>query len=129
MTDGAIHGELQIQIMGTLWRDGEGTVERVRAALPPQHRSAYTTVQTVLNRLAERGLLERRKEGNQIMYTPSVSEGEYLSRSIQRALAGSSSEAREVALVQLIGSIDRDEFSALQRRARRIHAARGSGDR
>lgn len=125
MTEGAIQGELQVQLMSTLWRSGEGTVERVRSALPPQHRSAYTTVQTVLNRLAERGLLARRKEGNQIIYTPMVSEGEYVSRSIQRALERSSSEARKVALAQLIGSIDRDELSALQQLARRTQAARG----
>ena len=32
-----------------------GTVEQVRGELPPRYQGAYNTVQTVLNRLAERG--------------------------------------------------------------------------
>lgn len=124
MTDPAIQGELQVQIMGVLWRTGEGTVEHVRAALPAAHRSAYTTVQTVLNRLAERGLLTRRRQGAALVYTPEVSEGEYVHRSIERTLERSSLEARKVALAQLIGGIDEAELSALQLRARRIETAR-----
>ncbi len=44
-----IQGELQAQIMSALWRLEAGTVEQVRSALPTRYRSAYTTVQTVLN--------------------------------------------------------------------------------
>jgi predicted transcriptional regulator len=48
-------GDLQAQIMTVLWRLESGTVEQVRSGLPARYRGAYTTVQTVLNRLAERG--------------------------------------------------------------------------
>lgn len=50
--------------MGALWRIGEGRVGEVRGALPERYRSAYTTVQTVLNRLSERGLLSRERAGS-----------------------------------------------------------------
>ena len=43
MTDAPLQGDLQLQIMGVLWHVGEGTVEQVRAALPPRYRSAYNT--------------------------------------------------------------------------------------
>lgn len=125
MTGDTIEGDLQAQLMTTLWRQGEGTVARVRSELPAQHRSAYTTVQTVLNRLAQRGLLDRRKVGAQISYTPKLSEGEYLARSIQRTLAASSPEARQLALATLIGSIDRREFARLQGRAADPASLRG----
>ena len=49
-----LQGELQTQIMAAIWRLDEGTVEQVRQALPSHHQGAYNTVQTVLNRLAER---------------------------------------------------------------------------
>ena len=58
-----LQGELQTQIMTAIWRLQDGTVEQVRQALPAHHQGAYNTVQTVLNRLAERGLLSRRREG------------------------------------------------------------------
>ena len=119
-----IQGELQLQVMAALWRLGSGTVEQTRAALPPRYRGAYTTVQTVLNRLAERRLLERSKDGVAIRYTPRLTEAEYLSRSIEQTLAMASQDARQAALAQLIGSLDHDEMSALRRRARQIEAKR-----
>lgn len=115
-----IQGELQIQLMSALWRVGAGTVEQVRNELPPRYRGAYTTVQTVLNRLAERGLLSRERVGNAIEYRPRISEADYLSRSIERTLAGASSDARQAALAQLIGGLKGDELSDLQRLAREV---------
>jgi predicted transcriptional regulator len=117
-------GELQTQVMSALWRLGTGTVEQVRSALPPRYRGAYNTVQTVLNRLAERGLLSRNKSGNAIEYRPVVSEAEYLSRSISQTLAAASMDARQAALARLIGGLDNDELADLQQLAREMGAKR-----
>ena len=114
---GSIQGELQLQIMSALWRLELGTVEQVRQALPARYRGAYNTVQTVLNRLADRGLLTRKREGLAYVYRPKVSEADYLSRSIASTLAGASSDARRAALAQVIGSLHGDELAELQRLA------------
>ncbi|HEX7300790.1 MAG TPA: BlaI/MecI/CopY family transcriptional regulator [Solirubrobacteraceae bacterium] len=119
-----LQGELQTQIMAAVWRLQDGTVEQVRQALPSQHQGAYNTVQTVLNRLAERGLLNRRREGHVIVYAPRISEAEYLSRSMEHTLRRASSEARQVALAQLIGSLPRDEAAELGRLADQVAAER-----
>ena len=113
-----ITGELQTQIMSALWRLGSGTVEQVRRALPPRHRGAYNTIQTVLNRLAERGLLTRHMIGNAFEYRPAMSEAEYLSRSLSQTLAAASMDARQAALARLIGGLDKSELAKLQRLAR-----------
>ncbi len=115
-----IQGELQVQIMQTIWRNGPGTVEEVRAALPAGQRGAYTTVQTVLNRLSERGLLTRAKQGNALRYAATVDEAGYLSRTLERTLAGASPEAQNAALAALLGSMEDDERVELERRAKRI---------
>ena len=73
---GSIQGELQAQVMAALWRLSAGTVEQVRSELPPRYQGAYNTVQTVLNRLAERGLLERAREGRTFVYRPRLTEAE-----------------------------------------------------
>jgi predicted transcriptional regulator len=114
-----ISGELQTQIMSVVWRLGGGTVEHVRAGLPPRYRGAYNTIQTVLNRLAERGLLSRHKAGNAFEYRARLSESEYLSRSISHTLAGASLDARQAALARLIGGLDDEELSALRKLARK----------
>ena len=115
-----IQGALQERIMRVLWRLGRGSVEDVRSELT--NPGAYTTVQTVLNRLSERGLLERERVGNVIHYSPRLSEADYLARSLNHALAGASKDARQAALAALVGELKPSELSeirALADRARR----------
>jgi predicted transcriptional regulator len=113
-------GDLQMQVMSTVWRLGSATVEQVRSALPARYRGAHSTIQTVMNRLAERGLLSRHKAGNAIEYRPRLSEAEYLSRSISQTLAGASMDARQAALAQLVGNLDNGELADLQQLAREM---------
>jgi predicted transcriptional regulator len=75
-------------------------------------------VQTVLNRLAEGGLLRRVREGRGFVYEPQVSEAEYLSGSIRRTLSGASSGARQAALASIISGLRPDELTKLQQLAR-----------
>lgn len=117
-------GELQTQVMSAVWRLGNATVPQVRSALPARYRGAYNTIQTVLNRLAERGLLSRHKAGIAIEYRPRLSEAEYLSRSISQTLAGASMDARQAALAQLIGNLDKGELADLQQLAREMGGKR-----
>lgn len=107
--------------MATIWRLDGGTVEDVRRALPKRYQGAYTTVQTVLNRLAERGMLIRAKEGKSIRYMPSLTEAEYVTRSVEQTLASASRDARTVALARLVGDLDdqRGEFNRLAAAAER----------
>jgi predicted transcriptional regulator len=114
----AIQGELQSQVMAALWRLNAGTVEQVRAELPSRYQGAYNTVQTVLNRLAERGLLKRVREGRGFVYQPKLTEAEYLSGSIRRTLSGASSGARQAALASIIGGLRPEELSELEELAR-----------
>lgn len=119
-----IHGELQLQIMAALWRVEVGTVEQVRAELPPRYRGAYTTVQTVLNRLAEREMLTRERSGRGMRYRPRLSEAEYLSETIERTLAGASRAARQAALASIIGGMDAEQVLELEHLAQRAQESR-----
>ena len=114
-----LQGDLQSQVMSVMWRLETATVEQVRAALPPRYRGAYTTIQTVLNRLAERGLLSRQKTRNVIEYRAAVSEADHVSRSIAHRLETASTDARQTALARLIGELTDAELSSLRRRGRR----------
>jgi predicted transcriptional regulator len=113
-------GALQATIMRTLWEHGGGTVQEVRAALPAHDRQAYTTIQTVLNRLVDRGLVERERRGVAFSYRPAVAESEYVSRSIGRVLDGASPDARQAALTQLVGALREDDLETLGRLAAKV---------
>lgn len=114
-----IQGDLQSQVMSVMWRLEAATVEQVRAALPPRYQGAYTTVQTVLNRLAERGLLSRQKSRNVVEYRPAISEADHVAQSISHRLQTATNDARQTALARLIGDLTDTELSTLRRLARR----------
>lgn len=61
---------LELECLRVLWAMGEGNASRVREALAPERQLAYTTVLTLLERLAKRGQLSRRKSGRSFIYTP-----------------------------------------------------------
>lgn len=117
-------GDLQSEIMAAVWKLGEARVEDVRMTQPERGRSAYTTIQTVMNRLAERGLLERERRGNAFVYRPTYEEGDFLSRMIGERLADASPEARRAALVNLLDELDPGDLDELSRYAQRIRRAR-----
>jgi BlaI family penicillinase repressor len=56
---------LELEIMGAVWALGSGSVREIREELPDQKRPAYTTVQTIIYRLEEKGAVRRvKKIGN-----------------------------------------------------------------
>jgi predicted transcriptional regulator len=58
--------------LNALWEIAEGNVEDVRKVVAQSRPLAYTTVLTLLDRLARRGAVSRRKEGRGFRYQPTV---------------------------------------------------------
>ncbi len=65
---------LELQCMKALWALGEATVEEIRARLMPTRPLAYTTVLTVMDRLARKGVAQRHKRGRAHVYSSAVAE-------------------------------------------------------
>ena len=63
---------LEMMCLNALWEIGEGNVEDVRKVVSQNRPLAYTTVLTLLDRLARRGAVSRRKEGRGFRYQPTV---------------------------------------------------------
>lgn len=63
---------LEMMCLNALWEVGEGNVEEVRRVVSRSRPLAYTTVLTLLDRLARRGAVSRRKEGRGFRYQPIV---------------------------------------------------------
>jgi BlaI family transcriptional regulator, penicillinase repressor len=65
---------LELLCLKALWRLEEGNVRDVREELAPSRQLAYTTVMTLLERLARKGTVSRRKVGRAFLYKPAVSK-------------------------------------------------------
>jgi BlaI family transcriptional regulator, penicillinase repressor len=64
---------LELLCLNALWNAGQGTVKEIREMVTPSRPLAYTTVMTVLERLARRGIVNRRKQGRAFVYSAAVS--------------------------------------------------------
>ncbi len=113
--------------MNAVWKLGEATVEQVRAELPEPGRPAYNTVQTVLNRLEDRQMLVRMREGRAHLYRPSVEESEFVARLMGERLAGASPAARRLALLNLVDGLEPAEVDEIAQRALQIQSRRKKG--
>src|SRR5687767_8980158 len=57
--------KLELEVMGAVWALGSASVREIQEELPEQKRPAYTTVQTIIYRLEEKGAVRRvKKVGN-----------------------------------------------------------------
>jgi predicted transcriptional regulator len=64
---------LELECLKALWGLGEASVRQVQEALVPSRKLAYTTVMTLMDRLARKGAVERRKAGRSFVYAPVLS--------------------------------------------------------
>jgi predicted transcriptional regulator len=117
-------GDLQAEVMAAVWRLGEATVEQVRELQPAERRSAYTTIQTVLNRLVDRGFLSRAKEGRRFVYRARADQIDYLTRTIGDRLGRASPEARRSVLMNMVEELEPEDLEELARFAEQIRRAR-----
>ena len=77
---------LEMICMNALWEIGEGNVEDVRRVVSQSRPLAYTTVLTLLDRLARRGAVSRRKEGRGFRYQPVVERNKLRRIALQQFL-------------------------------------------
>jgi predicted transcriptional regulator len=110
----AIAGPLERMIMEALWDAAEpllvrALMERVNAGV--DRPSAYTTVQTVADRLVHKGFLVRTPDRNAYRYAPTRSREEHVAEIMVEALAGVSD--RGPALARFAETIDPQDADRL----------------
>ncbi len=64
---------LELECMTVLWPLGAGTVREIHHRLALSRPRAYTTVLTIMDRLAQKGIVTRRKVGRAYRYEPRLS--------------------------------------------------------
>jgi predicted transcriptional regulator len=88
MVAGPRLGALEGEVMAFAWsRDEDFGVNDILVALRGRRR-AYTTVMTIVTRLCEKGLLERRRAGRAFVYRAAMSKEDMAARALREVLAG-----------------------------------------
>jgi predicted transcriptional regulator len=128
MTEGpfeppALH-DLEALVMEMMWRLEEAPVRTVLEELNAAggKQRAYTTIMTIMVRLADKGLLQRRREGKTDVYVPALSRQDYRIRRAEAEVNALVQEYGEVALVSFareMNQLDDSQRRKLQRLARK----------
>lgn len=107
-------GELERAIMTVLWQGTPGmTVREVLDALSDR-RLAYTTVMTVLDRLAKKHLVDRERDGRAWRYAPAATREELTAASMRSGLESLQTQDRRSAMLHFLGSASPGELADLK---------------
>jgi BlaI family penicillinase repressor len=77
----------EARILEQYWKLGTASVREVLESLPDDERVAYTTVQTLIYRLEEKGALKKvKKIGNAQLFAPALDQRQYRGRLVRDLL-------------------------------------------
>lgn len=94
----------ELDCMNALWPLGEATVKQVQESLMTRRPRAYTTIMTILDRLAQKGIVSRRKVGRAYMYRASLLAAEAQQSAVQQLVAGFFGGSRDALAAHLSGT-------------------------
>jgi predicted transcriptional regulator len=70
-------GEAEMEVLQHVWEGGSGvTVADIHAQVSRKRQVAYTTIMTIMRKLADKGYLRYEKHGNAYLYEAARSPGE-----------------------------------------------------
>jgi predicted transcriptional regulator len=123
-------GELESAILGVLWDSaGKLSVRRVQQCLEHEQVLAYTTVMTVLDRLFDKGLVAREKDGKAFVYWPMLTREAYLGGQAARMLTELEVPVQRDVLMAFLDSAEHADPDVLDELSSLIQARRQRGKR
>lgn len=67
--------KFELEIMAALWDLQQAAIREIHEALPEKKRPAYTTVQTIIRRLEQKGAVRQVKQiGNAHIFEPTITQ-------------------------------------------------------
>jgi len=103
--------------MDVLWAHGDSgpcTVREVFGALSASRDIAYTTVMTVLDRLAKKGIVVQHRDGRAYRYAPSEPRATMIAGLMMDVLEDTDGDVRRTALLRFAEGVSAEEAAALQ---------------
>ena len=92
---------LELDCLRALWPMGEGPVREIHEALQAKTPRAYTTIMTILDRMARKGIVSRRKSGRAWIYSPNISAANARAKAVERLVEYFFAGSPEALVMQL----------------------------
>jgi predicted transcriptional regulator len=118
-------GELERRVMDILWR-GPGEARSIRSIADELPGYAYTTIATLLTRLARKGQVRKVGDGRTHRYAPAATAAAYAATTMREALDDALDPAG--TLEAFVAGLPAHELELLRLGLRRSGAARPTGN-
>lgn len=103
-------------VLSALWSSSSAlSVREVLVAVKRQPPLAYTTVQTVLDRLYEKNLVTRDEQGKAYLYRPKFSQEEWLGEQAARVLTEAKGPPNTAVLMAFLDTAERADPAVVQK--------------
>jgi len=117
-------GDLEADIMEIVWQKDTCSVREIHECLAENRDIAYTTVMTVMSRLADKGILEKDRDGKHFLYKPAITKDEFRLMMFSSVVGGLKADLGKQALAFFVDSLAEgedtlDELEQLIREKRR----------
>jgi BlaI family transcriptional regulator, penicillinase repressor len=113
--------QLEQEVMDVLWGLERASVREIHEAVPESKRGAYTTIQTILARLEEKGAVRRvRKIGNAFIFEPAITRRAAHRRLVDEVLARVGGTRSLMAHLVETGEISLADLRAMEEMVRRL---------
>ena len=122
--------KFELEVMAALWELGSASVRELQERLPEGKRPAYTTVQTIVYRLEEKGAVRRAKKvGNAHVFEPVVTRRATVRRLFDE-LVGFFGGSPRTLMAQLVegGHLTLEDLREAEEVLARLEAGGGGGD-
>ena len=121
----------ETRILQQFWKLGTCSVREILDSLPEDERVAYTTVQTLVFRLEQKGALRKAKKiGNAQLFEPSINQSEFRSGLVRDLLDLFDGSPRLLVSNLLeAGTITLKDLKALQNAAPSSKSSRNRGEK
>lgn len=120
-------GDLEADIMEIVWHEKKATVRDVYEQLRLEREIAYTTVMTVMGRLAEKKLLSKEASGSAYVYSATSTQEEFSKQIVSEVLDGLLEEFAEPALSHLVDRLSAEDEGSISRLEALIKEKRAKG--
>jgi len=107
-------GHLETDVLEIVWKMGKVSVRDVYEKLQSQRKIAYTTVMTIMTRLAKKELLKKEKEGLAYLYIPVYSREEFMKNMVQEVIDGLLEDYSDIAFSHFVDRMSKEDESRIQ---------------
>ncbi|RNB90487.1 BlaI/MecI/CopY family transcriptional regulator [Brevibacillus fluminis] len=113
-------GPLEAKIMDILWDASEMSIKDVQGRIDQEKAVNFNTIMTVMNRLVEKGILQKRSEGRLSLFRPVLSKEAFLETQSKELTHDLMEEFGPLAISHMIDALEEVDDELLAKLEQKI---------